>query len=369
MTLSKKEKGELFKSYKTELEKYRKEVETVELIRNNVDIKKQLTNELYWTGINETRKDLDEKMAKLDANEKNIENCSDEIVNIKREIDEISGQKAELDERLQNFDSIAQQMQNDYQKTKNEAEDLRSQLIKKESDVNVIKREVNIRESEIKDISKKIDYIEKNSRDCQEMNFEKRIEKLNEEMNEKKIEKNSFKSKLAELQQLKDQYDKEKVHINEEIRKNQAQMNASQSELQRLTVSDNNRLRRYGSKYAELNEQIDLLYKNRKFHRKPFGPIGEYIRLKDNADAYAVECLLKKMLYAYVVDNGNDANILKDLVSRLFTSPNDIPKKPTIIIRKFVPLHDVSRSQAISPHYKNFLQLLNIKSEDSPVAN
>nr|XP_027198294.1 structural maintenance of chromosomes protein 6-like isoform X2 [Dermatophagoides pteronyssinus]XP_027198295.1 structural maintenance of chromosomes protein 6-like isoform X2 [Dermatophagoides pteronyssinus] len=363
------EKNELLKSYKAQLEKYRGQVETVEMLRNNVSIMKRLNDEEYWACINETRKELDEKKAKLNVEEKSIETNADEIFNIKREIDEIIRQKEELDERLKNFGSIVKQMQNDLQEAKNDADQMSSQLVKKEAEVNTVKREINIRRSEINDISEKIAYIEKNSQDCPESSWEERIQKLNEELNNKKFEQDSLKSKLAELQQHKDEYDKEKVRFKEEVQKNQINMDVCQREIKRLTGDGNNRLRRYGAKFSELNEKIDLLYKNKKFHRKPFGPIGEYIRLNDSKDAYAVECLLKKMLYAYVVDNNNDANILKDLISRLFTSPTDMQNKPTIIIRKYVPLHDVSRSQATSTNYKNFLQLMNIKNEDYPVAN
>lgn len=361
------EKDELLKSYNEKLEKYRKEVNTIEKLRNNVNLMKQLNNELHWACINEYYKELNENIAKLDDNKKNIEKYDNERNDIQQEINEINQQKAELDERLHNFTSMVKQTQNDSHMAKKESEDMRSQLIKKESEMNVVKKELSKCRSEINGIRKRIDGIETNSQECQHLNIEDLIKKLDEEMTSKKSKNQSLKLKLIELQQLKDQQVNEKIHIEEEVRKNQAQMKVNQSEILRLRSVENNRLGRYGPKYTELNKQIDLLHKNKKFKHKPFGPIGEYIRLNDNKAAYAVEIFLKRMLFAYVVDNDADACILKDLVSRLFRG--DLLSKPSIIIRKFVPLHNVSRSQAISPNYKNFLQLLNIKREDDPVAN
>lgn len=169
----------------------------------------------------------------------------------------------------------------------------------------------------------------------------------------------------SELRTVFDTYHKEnesrvsqKVKLNEEERKIMANIYSYKSELERLEKSRQNRINRYGREYSDLQSHINHAHKNGKFKHRPLGPIGEFIRLEDFSSAVAVEYFLKSFIFSFVVDNVQDSKVLKDIVSKLF---RDSHKQPNIIIRKFVPLHDVSQTQVHCSKYKNFLQLLNIK--------
>ncbi|KAI2801284.1 Structural maintenance of chromosomes protein 6 [Blomia tropicalis] len=153
-------------------------------------------------------------------------------------------------------------------------------------------------------------------------------------------------------------FDEDDVHLktNREKLSNDQQnliatINAHQSEIDRLKRGQTNR---YGFNMEELvkhvNEKINL------FKKPPYGPLGDYIRLSDSNAAYASECLLKDNLSAFVVDNYDDYTKLQELFTQILGNN----RQPLIIVRKYVPLHDISRFEARSNKYKNFFQILNI---------
>lgn len=197
------------------------------------------------------------------------------------------------------------------------------------------------------------------------MDINQLIKDKENEIGRKKSTIEELRNKSEQLQLEVQDVKEKQVKSNEEQRKINARIAALTNELERLSRAEKNKLGRYGPKYPELNQRIEQLYKNRQFKHKPLGPIGEFIRLRDSSAALAVECCLRYLLYSYVVDNGDDAQVLKKLFSQMFINQ----KAPTIIVRKFSSLHDVTNTQAFSDRYENFLQLVNIKREFAPVAN
>lgn len=191
------------------------------------------------------------------------------------------------------------------------------------------------------------------------------IEDKKNEIDRKKSSMDGLRTKVEELESEIQIVKEKQVKSNEEQRKINARIAAIKNELERLNRSEKNKLGRYGPKYPELNQRIENLHQNGKFKYKPLGPIGEFIRLRNSSATLAVECCLRYFLYAYVVDNGDDAQVLKKLISQLFGNQ----KAPTIIVRKFTSIHNVANTETISDRYENFLQLVNIKSQFAPVAN
>lgn len=111
-------------------------------------------------------------------------------------------------------------------------------------------------------------------------------------------------------------------------------------------------------------EQIELAVNSRKFKKRPYGPIAEFIRLQDQSAAFAAETLLSpRNLNAFIVDNFDDSKTLKQIFQNVM---GQNIAHPDIIVRKYVPLHDFQNHQAQS-NFPTFLQLFNIKEPE--VAN
>ncbi|KPM11958.1 structural maintenance of chromosomes protein 6-like protein [Sarcoptes scabiei] len=359
------EKTEVYQVLARKLKDLRNQVKIIEKLRNIFEQSKNLKYEKFWAEVKESEKNLNILQSNLFDCEKNLSKCVAKIGEKDEKIKTLDEQKTLLDQKLNNFCSQLEQAQNAIIEAKRTASDGRKRLADTEINLRVIQNDLNLHIKEISALQKRIYGIEKSSQECEEMNIEALIETKTKEMNAIKDEEKELKEKVLYLQQENEEFIKKKIQFNEENRKIEAQVSSYKAEIDRIGRSEQNRLGRYGSKFPELNAQIDLVYRQKKFKHRPFGPIGEYIRLKDDSAALAVECCLKSFLFAYVVDNGDDANVLKSIMNRLFINQ----KPPTIIIRKYSPLHDVSRTETISERFQNFLQLLNIETVNTPVAN
>lgn len=178
-------------------------------------------------------------------------------------------------------------------------------------------------------------------------------------------EQNSAKEKIAQLNTQKDEIGKKRSHYMEEERLAVARFNSANSEIERLNRAKRNRYERYSPNTSKIMEEIELSVNSKKFKKRPYGPIAEFIQLQDHSAAFAAESLLKRNLCAFIVDSFEDNQVLKRIFTKV-VGPNE-SLHPEIFVRKYAPLHDVQRYQAQSDHYPNFLQLFNIKEPE--VAN
>ncbi|VDK50445.1 unnamed protein product [Gongylonema pulchrum] len=85
-------------------------------------------------------------------------------------------------------------------------------------------------------------------------------------------------------------------------------------EKERATAMKQSNVARFG---ASIPLILKIIEQNAgKFTRKPIGPIGAYIELKDNSWAVAIEQCLRNLLPAFLCDNMQDRNILANLLRK-----------------------------------------------------
>ena len=189
------------------------------------------------------------------------------------------------------------------------------------------------------------------------------ITKLREHIERLKEEEDSLLLKCQELNQTTNQLGEERVKLNQDSNQLSASISNKVREIDRLNQSRTERLQRFGPKYPELVKRIEEAHKKSHFRRKPLGPIGNHIQLKDYSCALAVELCLKRNLFAFCCDNMEDQKKLKVIIDKLFGSE----RKPPIITRPFGNLHDVSKHRVRSDQFKSLLDLMVIK--EAPIAN
>ncbi|KAM9316410.1 structural maintenance of chromosomes protein 6 [Gastrophryne carolinensis] len=151
--------------------------------------------------------------------------------------------------------------------------------------------------------------------------------------------------------------------LNEE-RDRKSAMDRLKKQIRELHDSRTDRLKRFGQSIPSLLLAIDEAYQQGRFKKKPVGPLGACIRLKDPQLDLAVESCLKSLITAFCCDNHQDERILQNLMSREF--PRN--QRPQIIVQEFRNhVYDVSRRAAKHPKYPTVLTALEI--ENPVVAN
>ncbi|XP_071999719.1 structural maintenance of chromosomes protein 6 [Engystomops pustulosus] len=132
-------------------------------------------------------------------------------------------------------------------------------------------------------------------------------------------------------------------------------------QIKELQDSKTDRLRRFGQHMPALLAEIDEAYRQRRFRKKPIGPLGACIRLKDPQLALAVESCLKSLLQAFCCDNHQDERTLQSIMIKVFPHGH----RPQIIVNEFRnEVYDVSRRAVAHTHYPSVLTALEI---DEPV--
>lgn len=121
---------------------------------------------------------------------------------------------------------------------------------------------------------------------------------------------------------------------NENIRKKEStkmsienELKQKQQDLHELEKLEKDQTNAYG---PWMNDCLRAIEHERRFHSKPIGPIGRYIRCRDPHWSYAVEKHLAPIMSAFICADNHDERILLEIFSRYSQG-----YRPTIFGRKF----------------------------------
>ncbi|XP_016370683.1 structural maintenance of chromosomes protein 6-like [Sinocyclocheilus rhinocerous] len=182
--------------------------------------------------------------------------------------------------------------------------------------------------------------------------FKKQLEKLEEESSALNQE---IKDKQQALFKGREEYDK----LSMEEKKIQVSLESKLKRKKQLMASRSNRLRRFGDHMPELLESINKAFSQGRFIKKPVGPIGACISLKDPSLAVAVESCLRGLIKSFCCDNYRDEKVLQGLMSSYFPRGN----RPQIIVCPFTDrVYNLQDRGVQHPEFPSVLDCLNIEN-------
>uniref|UniRef100_A0A8C1T5H8 Structural maintenance of chromosomes protein 6 n=1 Tax=Cyprinus carpio TaxID=7962 RepID=A0A8C1T5H8_CYPCA len=155
---------------------------------------------------------------------------------------------------------------------------------------------------------------------------------------------------VTEVRVLKDTMEEKNIQVSLESKlKRKKQLMASRS----------NRLRRFGDQMPELLESIDKAFAQGRFIKKPVGPIGACISLKDPSLAVAVESCLRGFFKTFCCDNYRDEKVLQGLMSSYFPKGS----RPQIMVCPFTDrVYNLQGRGVHHPEFPSVLDCLNIEN-------
>ncbi|XP_039992840.1 structural maintenance of chromosomes protein 6 isoform X2 [Xiphias gladius] len=122
-----------------------------------------------------------------------------------------------------------------------------------------------------------------------------------------------------------------------------------------LLASRSNKLQRFGDHVPDLLCSITEANASGRFLKKPIGPIGACIGLKDPTLAVAVECCLRSFMKAFCCDNYKDEAVLQELMSRYYPKGH----RPQIIVSPFSEkVYNIHGRKACHPEYPSVLDII-----------
>ncbi|KAF3700930.1 Structural maintenance of chromosomes protein 6 [Channa argus] len=164
-----------------------------------------------------------------------------------------------------------------------------------------------------------------------------------------------IKSKHQALFKGKEERDKLRL----EERNVQASYESKLKRKNQLFASQSNILKRFGDHVPNLLGSIEEAYSTGRFLKKPIGPIGTCISLKDQTLAVAVECCLRSFMKAFCCDNYKDEAVLQDLMSRYYPKGS----RPQIIVSPFSEkVYNIHGRRICHPEYPSVLDTITATS-------
>ncbi|KAK1792950.1 hypothetical protein P4O66_001673 [Electrophorus voltai] len=159
----------------------------------------------------------------------------------------------------------------------------------------------------------------------------KKTTALKKQLEKFESESTALNQEIKEKQQAlfkgREEYDK----LSMEEKNIQVSLESKLKRKNQLQASTSNRLRRFGDHMPELLESVDRAHAQGRFIKKPVGPIGACINLKDPSLAVAVESCLRSFMKTFCCDNYKDEKVLQELMSQHFPKGS----RPQIIVCPF----------------------------------
>ncbi|XP_068955434.1 structural maintenance of chromosomes protein 6 [Petaurus breviceps papuanus] len=194
---------------------------------------------------------------------------------------------------------------------------------------------------------------------------QKKIAALNEKKKSYQDQENLLVQELECFRQAIEKDKEERSKMLQEVADVQQTLSTKQKHLHHLKETRTNRLKQFGSQVPALLEAIDDAYRKGQFTRKPVGPLGACIRLRDPELALAIECCLKGLIFAFCCHNYKDERVLQGLMKKLYPPASS---RPQIIVSEFRnEVYDVTRRAAYHPEFPTVLTALEI--DNAVVAN
>ncbi|MCP9262141.1 hypothetical protein DINM_005433 [Dirofilaria immitis] len=261
-----------------EIEKLREDRKRVQNMEQNKQNLADLKNILRWLPIRDCRKDIC-KHNELLAKAIEVYTKLKKGYTVKEKI------KADC---LQKFEQI--------QKNKNK---LQEKLKNIRAELNNLGKEKKNRHNEMLDVGQQLSIVERNHRilDAEIGSMEQQMREIEERKNQgTRYNIAEVEAELAEIS-----------HWNTILRE-------LRDEKERIVAMQRNDLARFGASVPQI---VSLIKQNAaKFSKEPIGPIGAYIRLKDDSWALAVERCLRYLLSVWLCDNVQDRNILDSILQK-----------------------------------------------------
>lgn len=131
--------------------------------------------------------------------------------------------------------------------------------------------------------------------------------------------------------------------------------------IQNLQASKKNHLQKFGRHIPQLARELQEAVRRGSFRKPPKGPLGALLQLKDERWALATESCLRGLPYSYLVDNDQDAKVLRQIMGKVMGQE----RKPSIIISSFMGrVYNYHAGALRSSKFVSVLENLDIADPD-----
>ncbi|XP_030832189.1 structural maintenance of chromosomes protein 6 isoform X2 [Strongylocentrotus purpuratus] len=325
--------------------------------------REELINQSAWAQVAELEREKDTKRNEVQREEnrepKFVEKIQQQEANVKKAEEkhaQIQSQGEALRQRLENLSPQHDTAKENVQRLKKTVKTL-------EREIKQITTLIHSEESDKNDILQRIqDEKERDQAQFEEerLERERRVSALMEEKRDLEAQKQNAAREIDQFANAVNSARERNYSLQSKDSELNQAVTAGKRRLENLEGSRKNRLKLYADYMPNLLAEIDRSTAKNRFHEKPLGPVGSFLKLKDVRWALGVESCLKRLMFSFCCHDQHDASILKDIMNNL------IPQhatQPSIITSKFEPnRYDIRRSTVQSNDFPGFLDIVDVSN-------
>uniref|UniRef100_A0A1I7VKY6 SMC_N domain-containing protein n=1 Tax=Loa loa TaxID=7209 RepID=A0A1I7VKY6_LOALO len=300
-----------------EIEKLREDRKRIQNMEQNKQSLSELKTILRWLPIRDCHKDLC-RHEKLLVKAVEVYTKLKEGFAVKEKMkadclqkfEQIQKNKDELQEKMKNLQIELKNLGKEKKSRRDEMLDVGQQLSAVERNHRVLDAEISSMEQQLKEIEAKknqgIHYSIVEA-EAELFELENRCTAVKEKQYLVEERRKCFETELTNAIKAERSLEADISHWN-------AMLRELCDERERMVAMQQNCLARFGTSVPQI---VSLIKQNAaKFSKKPIGPIGAYIRIKDESWALAVEHCLRHLLSVWLCDNVQDRNILDSILQK-----------------------------------------------------
>ncbi|XP_068436036.1 structural maintenance of chromosomes protein 6 [Clinocottus analis] len=344
--LQKKERFEqlpTFSSLKVVLENLKKAMAWC-LVREKEKLVQQLKDDIEKESNNHKHQDnLQLCQTKVTQVEKTLQRIKSRVDSMRREKESLSEDSLRLKDQVKVVSKAHKEQELVYFRALNK-------LKQSEKEQNLLQERIN---------KAKTSLSQNNDGDTEYTKQQKKISGLKEQLAELEAKCSKLNQEIKNKHQalFKGREERDKLRLEE--RNIQVVYEAKVRRKHQMLASRSNKLKRFGDQVPDLLGSIAEGHASGRFLKKPVGPIGACISLKDPMLAVAVECCLRSFMKAFCCDNYKDEAALQELMCRYYPKGN----RPQIIVSPFSEkIYNIHGRKAHHPEYPSVLDIITATS-------
>lgn len=299
----------------------------------------------------------------LDSAQKELDKLGNEKLQLKQFL--LQSSKAELLEQLEITTEELKKVANQHEEVDNNfrtmnikyKDNLREQkscgVEMKQVDVkaNHNKRMIEEFKGEITSLEKKLqpNLVENKKRLDEEMScLEQTVKQCQHNQSESK-------AKLLNLQESLNKFSDTLTEVRAQEKKLQKTI-VEKEEALKVLQEDKSSYARFGQNMTKLKHLIDENARN--FRRKPIGPLGSFVQVRDPKWVLAIECAIKGRINNFLVDNQDDERLLRKLMQKSYGQI-----QPGVVRCRFLQPIDTRNSESRTSTYPNILDTIEVTDQ------
>ncbi|XP_041105631.1 structural maintenance of chromosomes protein 6 isoform X2 [Polyodon spathula] len=325
-------------------------------MHKNVEV---LKHQMAWVLVKDIeiqKQKLKEQIEREENNDKykvKVEQCQDEVHKAERKIQETQDHLDKMKEETDVLQSQCASLK-EVAKTQSKAYNVQEAAYRRhQNKLKQMERERNLLQERIEELKTTVTQnleVEHLERLNEMSTLQKRLKLL-------KVEGKETSQRIEEQQQSLYKEKEELDKLRQEENRIRYSLDSSVKRLNQMKAGRSNSLRRFGEHIPELLEAINTAYEQGRFTKKPVGPIGACIHLKDASLAVGVESCLRSFMKTFCCDNYKDEKVLQMIMSRFYSKGN----RPQIIVTSFASTpYDVKQRGVFHPEFPSVYQALHI---------